>query len=179
MLTQAELKAVLKYDKTTGIFTWRVPRMKMRVGDKAGCINGEGYVNITIDRKQYGAHRLAVLYVEGYFPEETVDHKNRIRSDNRYKNLQQATFQCQNRNKSYIQNSSGVTGVCWAARAGRWMSYIMVDGKSKTLGMSEEFLEAVALRYAAEQCCEYPELTRPRSAGEYVSKNVNQATNNN
>jgi len=46
-----------------------------------------GYIIIKINRKDYQAHRLAWLYEYGNFPKQTIDHINRIKTDNRICNL--------------------------------------------------------------------------------------------
>ncbi len=92
MLTQAELKAVLHYDPETGIFT--------RYGhNKCGSKTYQGYIGIGIKRKTYYAHRLAWLYMTGVWPSKEIDHKNRIRDDNRWVNLREATRSMQSRNR--------------------------------------------------------------------------------
>jgi len=87
-LTQRYLKKILFYDPKTGIFIWKVNRRSIKVGDVAGFTQCNGYRRIKIDQKRYYASRLAYLYMEGSFPKEEMDHKNRIRNDNIWKNLQ-------------------------------------------------------------------------------------------
>ena len=82
-LTQERLKELLHYDPETGYFTWKIsPNNAVKVGSVAGT-SMNNYIRIIIDHKAYLAHRLAFLYMEGYFPEHEVDHINRIRDDNR------------------------------------------------------------------------------------------------
>ncbi len=82
-LTQERLKEVLSYNPETGIFT-RNPGI--RGGEKVGT-NSHGYVSIMVDGYLYQAHRLAWLYMEGYMPEQEIDHISRKRDDNRWCNL--------------------------------------------------------------------------------------------
>ena len=116
-LTQKRLKELLHYDPETGIFT-RIKKVRGGLGEnpnEAGSIKTKhDYRIIGIDNKSYKASRLAFLYMEGYFPENIVDHKNRIKSDDRYKNLRQVTQQCNVKNCSIRKNNkSGVSGVFW------------------------------------------------------------------
>ena len=47
-------------------------------------------------------------------------------------------------------NSSGVTGVCRHKASKKWQAYINVDNRRKTLGLFENFEDAVAARLQAE-----------------------------
>ena len=91
-LTLAQLKSLLFYDPITGFFGWVARNSKFasrrKPGQKAGFINSSGYVEIEVLGKRYLAHRLAWFYVTGTWPENTIDHINFVRCDNRWENLQ-------------------------------------------------------------------------------------------
>jgi hypothetical protein len=91
-LTQQRLHELLHYDPSTGAFTWRVaPNRRIIAGSVAGVTETNGYRRIRIDGRQYGAHRLAWLYMHGEFPPNDIDHINRTRDDNRSTNLRAVT----------------------------------------------------------------------------------------
>ena len=91
-LTQERLKELLHYDPETGVFRWKVDRPKgVKIGNKAGTLDQDGYRKISLDGKRFYAHRLVWLYVHGEFPFDQIDHKNRVPDDNRLVNLRQAT----------------------------------------------------------------------------------------
>jgi hypothetical protein len=89
-----------------------------------------------IQRHAYMAHRLAWLYMTGAFPKEQIDHINLDRADNRWRNLREAT-QSQNRANvsAYANNTSGIKGVNWDKRAGKWRAQIYIAGRKTLLGM--------------------------------------------
>ena len=151
MLTHERLKSLLRYDPETGVFTWLVSGKRMRVGDAAGCPNGSGYIAIGLDRGLYLGHRLAWFYVTGEWPTR-LDHEDRNRSNNRWKNLRPATHKQNMENRSVAKNStSGVSGVTWITAKGMWRAQIQHHRKFVHLGYFHEFGEAKAARLAAEQ----------------------------
>ena len=88
MLTQQSLKEILHYDEDTGWFTWLTDRGgTAKAGTRAGSLKPDGYRVIRIGEKKHLEHRLAFLYKTGSWPKKLVDHKNRIRDDNRWLNL--------------------------------------------------------------------------------------------
>ena len=108
---------------------------------------------IGIGGSAYKAHRLAILYVDGYMPEGTVDHIDRCRDHNWYDNLREASHQIQRRNSSASSTSkSGVKGVCFDICNKRWKAFITVNYHNRHLGLFTTLLEAAYHRYAAEQC---------------------------
>ena len=152
-ITQQYLKEVLEYDKDTGKFTWRavVTPGSQIIGEEAGIIMNTGYVLITFGAKSYLAHRLAVLYMEGYLPLEDVDHDNRKRSDNAWDNLKVCSRSVNLRNAAMkSNNTSGITGVHWSKAADKWVASIYTDGSTKFLGLYEHKLDAANARKKAE-----------------------------
>jgi len=140
MLTQAKLQAQIHYDPETGLFTW------IKTNNKAGYYPENKYSQIGLNNKLYYGHRLAWLYVYGYFP-QYVDHINGIKSDNRLINLRKATNQ-QNacNSKIPVTNTSRIKGVMWNKNAKKWQVQMKIDGIQKHFGYFKdiEFAELVA-----------------------------------
>lgn len=61
MLTQARIKKLLHYDPDTGIFTRLVANRNLKVGSIVGYTAKDHRVMISVDNKNYRAHRLAWL----------------------------------------------------------------------------------------------------------------------
>jgi len=155
LLTQERLCKVLEYSPKTGIFVWRVSlSRRVKIGDIAKSHNSCGYVTISIDNKRYQAHRLAFLYMEGYLPENDVDHLNGIRDDNRWKNLRHVTRSCNMQNYGVNSAStSGFTGVYRNKCAKKWQAYITIRGKTIYLGCHDTSEEAALARCKFEDKC--------------------------
>lgn len=153
-----ELKEVLDYCPTTGVFTWKVKTsVRTAAGAHANATRPNGYVYISIKYTSYMAHRLAFLFMTGAFPKHHVDHINGIRNDNSWANLREVTQQENSRNSAKsIRNKSGVPGVFWYAPTQKWQVHITVAGtKKKHLGYYTDYDEAVSVRKAAEMAHEY------------------------
>lgn len=88
-LSQARLKELLDYDINTGYFIWKVGGHGRIVGNAAGFIHEAGYIVISIDGKQFYAHKLAWLWVHGVFPRYRLAHVNGKRWVNSITNLEQ------------------------------------------------------------------------------------------
>lgn len=107
MLNIQYLKTLLNYNPINGEFTWLMcPRKQIKKGTSAGYICDRGYIKIMIDNKNYRAHRLAYLFMEGKSLDENIDidHINGIKNDNRWCNLREAT-RSQNCMNKYKKNS--------------------------------------------------------------------------
>lgn len=141
-----ELKRVLSYDPATGVFTWIAPRAKRLAGKPAGSIANTGYVAIN-PSKAVGpvlAHRLAWFYMTGEWPKQHIDHINRVRTDNRFCNLRDASVMVnvQNIVAPNKNNALGVRGV--APHRGRFRARIYTQGKTHNLGVFDAIESAAA-----------------------------------
>lgn len=98
------------YNPVTGVFTNRIS------GQPVTRKHTKGYVQIEIMRKKYFAHRVAYLIMEGVWPKQ-IDHRNRVRDDNRWENLLNATQMLNAQNHGLRKTSkSGLSGVCWMGK---------------------------------------------------------------
>ncbi len=138
-LTQTRLKELLAYCEKTGEFAWNADRNRVSKGDKAGYLNCKNYLEIRICGGLYRSHRLAWLYVYGDWPAHQVDHINGNKSDNRIANLREATNA---QNHQNLNGKNGALGTNWHKERCKWRATIMVNGKSKYLGLFETQLEA-------------------------------------
>ena len=135
-ITQKRLKELLSYDPATGLFTW----IKSRSHGAAGCIAGTphntGYTYIGVDGRIYPAHRLVWLYVHGEMPSGELDHRNGIKTDNRFANLRLASNSANGANKPvYKNNKCGLKGVHLHKPSGRWKAQIKKDGRVRHIGL--------------------------------------------
>lgn len=161
LISQGVVKSLLQYDPDTGIFTW-LPRdcqgfnrAGKPVGHKFSSRNGKQYVTIGVDGRQYLAHRLAFVYMEGYMPDE-VDHEDGDSLNNKWLNLKDADHTSNMRNtKLREDNSSGQSGVTFNKRLGKWNARINVGGYRKHLGYFDDKQEAISVRKQAEVECGY------------------------
>lgn len=159
-ITPNLVREFLNYDPNSGIFTWR-SRGKEHFASKrghaiwngryagkpAGCLHtgADGYqsIYIAIFRKKYKAHRIAWMWMLGEQPPEQIDHINRDGRDNRWKNLRASNQSENKRNMSRrIDNTSGVTGVRWNARIGKWMVQPTFNGKQMFIGYYDDIESA-------------------------------------
>jgi hypothetical protein len=135
MLTQERLKQCLSYDPETGEFRALMTVGARQAGSVAGSKHPKGYIAITVDGHRQLAHRLAWLYVYGVFPQGDTDHIDGVKTNNRIANLREATRSQNMANLGALKSSkSGIRGVRFYARTGRWVSCIKANGKSVHLG---------------------------------------------
>lgn len=133
-LTAKRLRKLLRYNPSTGLFLWvRSPRTRTPVGEVAGSLNAQGYYCIGIRHVVYLAHRLAFLYMTGRWPNE-VDHKNGVKTDNRWCNLRDADrrLNSENTRAPLSTNSTGFLGV--APNGRKFRAQIVVNQKQICLG---------------------------------------------
>ena len=133
-LEQARLTEHLSYDSETGELRWKKkPNKRIVLGSLAGSIGSEGYQLIFFGGKSYKAHRVAWLLAYGDWPEKQIDHINRVRTDNRLCNLQLATNQ-ENQFNRTASGKSGYVGVYYKPKMGKYAAAIKLNGKTNHLG---------------------------------------------
>ena len=143
MITQSELKDLVYYEPDTGNFIAKKPRGKLKIGNILGNKNHDGYMRIKINYTHYSSHRLAWLYVYGKFPDNEIDHINRIKNDNRLINLREASTSQNGINKSLTKrNTSNFKGVTFNKKANKWQAQATLNKKTYYLGIYQTKEEA-------------------------------------
>lgn len=142
----------LEYNAETGDFIWTKTAGRKAKGSIAGNMKSNGYREIASNGMRCYAHQLAWALMNDRWPEGQIDHINGKRSDNRAGNLRLVTNQQNQWNAGIAKNNkSGVKGVYWAARQGKWVAQITKDYKTRSLGTTGCLGEAIRLRKAAER----------------------------
>jgi hypothetical protein len=136
-LSHERLIEILRYDPEEGKFYW-IKRISIRVkavGADAGSLRRDGYLEIGIEGERFLAHRLAWFYVNGYWPEGQIDHKDMDRLNNRWANLRDATHgQNVHNSGARRNNTSGYKGVHYRKDLGRWEARIMSNKRLHIIG---------------------------------------------
>lgn len=175
MISQERLLEVLRYNPETGELRWIARRRKIKVGSVAGCVKVHGYRVIVVDGVMHYAHRLAFVMMTGECPAE-VDHINRDRADNSWENLRPANKSQNGGNRNLSpRNTSGIKGVSWNKKLGKWHALIKVNGQKRHLGVFDDIYHAAeAYRIAAEQT--FGEYANPATmANSHKSSDANTA----
>ena len=101
-----------RYIKSTGqIILLESNTRHDRIGKSIGSLDNTGYIRLNVGRKSLLLHRFAWFLVTGKWPIE-LDHKNNVKTDNRWCNLRNAT-RSKNRANSIVgkNNKLGIKGV--------------------------------------------------------------------
>lgn len=116
---------------------------------KSSCPNNKGYLTSNIEGKTQYVSRIVMSAYLGreLTPDETVDHRNHIVTDNSIANLRILT-RAQNLQwrRNQINNTSGHTGVIWNKKHQKWYANIKIDRKPVHLGSFEKIEDAVTAR---------------------------------
>jgi len=141
-LTYEKACQILEYNPDTGIIIW------LNSGDIAGKRYGNHYITINIGDKTYQAHRLAWLLVMQEWPKNQIDHIDHVKYNNKFSNLRDISPQENHKNMPISKNNkSGVSGVNFTYK--KWKATIGVNGKTRVLGVYDDFFEACCARLSA------------------------------
>ena len=101
----------LSYDQETGFLTWKETSGSGRnrhANEKASCLK-HGYLYIKFDGVRYPAHRVIWKMMTGEDAPCQIDHINRDKTNNKWKNLRSVTAKqnCENRRNGFGSNALG------------------------------------------------------------------------
>ena len=154
-VTVSELRDIFDVDFEVGKLRWKKISTQpnhVKVGDEAGWKATQGYLSVCIKGKQYRVHRIIWALYHGEFPEQDIDHINRITNDNRISNLRLATRSENMINRGrFKNNTSGIPGVAWHSAAKKWTANLGLNGKRIHLGCFSDKNDAVEARRKAER----------------------------
>lgn len=145
--TKSEADSVFEYSADTGSLKFKNGR---KAGEEAGSIRTRNKLShrfVSFNGVNVAVHRLAWLMSYGEWPKGTVDHRNGVGTDNRLENLRDVTHQQNQRNmKRNAKNTSGVCGVSFCKRSGKWRAQVEIQGKQVWLGYHRSIEDAVKAR---------------------------------
>ena len=151
-----ELDKLFSYKHKTGNIRNKIDRGsygRLKAGDIATSRHSQGYLELSVFYCKYLAHRVAWILYYGVDPgNKQIDHINHDRDDNRIENLRLVNNR-ENRlnNTRPKHNTSGVVGVSWNKRAGKWEAHIQENGKKSNLGLFDDKWDAICRRKSAER----------------------------
>ena len=158
--SRAYLHQCFTYKPRLGTLTWKHrprehfkneiiwKRWNKRFAKKnAGATNAYNARIVSVDGVRYMVHRLIWVMQTGKEPPNTIDHKGRDRSNNRWNQLRLATDQQQIWNREYPVGVSGRVGVYPARK--RWIARIKHNYVTTNLGVFDTIDEAAAAYEAA------------------------------
>ena len=163
--SQEQLRELLHYVPETGELFWKERPRSMFKSDRAWkswntkyagkpaftSITDAGYRQGSINDQNLLAHRVIWKWMTGEDPDH-IDHEEGNRGDNRWSLLKEGSKQQNHLNmKLFSNNSSGVPGVSFDKKRGRWRARIVLTGQDQHLGYFDDLEAAVEARKAAEK----------------------------
>jgi hypothetical protein len=136
------LRKMLRYEPETGKLFWkqssdRKKEWNTRYSGKEAFTRPHrmGYLQGTIFNRTYLAHRVIWTIVNGRWPEKHIDHIDGDKTNNKIKNLREATISQNLCNRGANSNgTSGYKGVSFHKKNLNWCAYITLNRKRKFLG---------------------------------------------
>lgn len=128
------VRSRFSYDAATGILRWKMHRRSTSIGSEVGCVSG-GYLVVNFHGALRRVHRLIWLHVNGDLPESLqIDHIDGNPLNNRLANLRavQPYVNRQNQRGPNSNNKSGLLGVTWSKRSGRWIASLRKPGTRRS-----------------------------------------------
>jgi len=150
--SQEELHRLFEYRK--GNLYWKIEKTRrVKIGDKAGYADSNGYLCLSINSVRYRMHRIIWAYHYGaILGNLQIDHIDGNKLNNIIENLRLATHSQNNSNNKRARrdSKSNILGVYWHKAANKWTSQINSNKKKIHLGLFANQEDAIAARKAAE-----------------------------
>lgn len=133
------IKIYFKYDFETGILYREKYEVKSSI---------DGYLYTTINYKVYKVHHIVWFLHYGEWPKSQIDHKDRIRKNNRISNLEESNNSKQMINRAYTNKSLYGKGVY--QQSGGFRARISYNNKNLHIGFYRNISKAIRARVLAE-----------------------------
>lgn len=147
MITKEQALSRFEYFPDTGDI---LDRRSNAVAGNIEVTKTTAYRRIYAFNQTLRGHQIAWLIYYGVWPSGEVDHKDGNGLNNRIENLRDGTRSQNQRNQKLgRKNKSGVLGVSWHTKSGRWQVHIWIEGKRKHIGYYKRLKHAHAARAAA------------------------------
>ena len=162
---QKYLKECLRYESKTGKLFWKKRPLRHFVSRRwantwntrwAGreALNysePDSYGYGSLDGVPLAAHRVVWKMVSGQEPPALIDHKDRNKKNNKFKNLRAANSSQNGLNRNLSKaNKSGRTGVSYNARDRKWLAQLSFNGQVLFGGLFKNKRDAIQARAAIE-----------------------------
>lgn len=145
------------FNKIKGFENYSVSNFGNVMNDSTGrilkqSIDDNGYQFVCLSENgNTNTKRIHKLVADAFLPnpenKRCVDHINNDRLDNNLTNLRWVTYGQNNFNRSISsKNTSGHKGIYFNKKINKWMAYICIDGKLKSLGFFVKKEEALKAR---------------------------------
>lgn len=145
------------YDPDTGKLFWKIrPSKSVKIGQEAGSVrvdnDGSEFKILRFNGVTKLIHHVVWEMFNGVIaPGEVIRHANKDRTDNRIENLiKMRRGSIAHGTKIRTDNSSGVKGIGFHKRSGKWVARIYVDGAPIYLGSYDKLENAAKARRQAE-----------------------------
>ncbi|MBG24141.1 MAG: Fis family transcriptional regulator [Idiomarinaceae bacterium] len=107
-------------------------------------------VRLPMVKSKVLAHRLAWVLMTGEWPPELIDHIDQDPTNNRWDNLQLASYADNQKNvRLRSDNAIGLSGVSYCKRSGKWIAKTYANGSSTAARHErcDTLLDAAAARF--------------------------------
>lgn len=129
---------------------WNTKFSGRKAGSKTTTADGKSYINVGLNSSSTQAHRVIWKIMTGEDPIQ-VDHDDGNGLNNKWANLREADHSINAHNmRRSARNKSGVTGVKFYPKHGKWAVSICHKREQINLGWTGDLFEAICARKSAE-----------------------------